>query len=182
LVAILGIAACLEIASRFDVRNSSVGSVAPWVLGTVAFARTVSPETVGETLQGRVVKIADGDTLTLLVDRTEHRIRLSEIDTPERGQDWSRRARQALSEKVGGEHVLVVVETVDRYGRSVGKIWLDGRDINREMVSEGYAWVYRKYLRDRTLLEDEAGARNAAYGLWADPDPVPPWEWRRGTR
>jgi endonuclease YncB( thermonuclease family) len=181
LVAILGIAAGIELESPFNL--GFVGSVAaPWVQETVALAGTVSPQTVVETLEGRVVSIADGDTLTLLVDRSEHRIRLSEIDTPERGQDWSRRAREALTEKVGGEHVRVEVETVDRYGRSVGKIWLDSRDINREMVSEGHAWVYRKYLRDPTLLQDEAGARNAAVGLWTLPDPVPPWEWRRETR
>ena len=121
-----------------------------------------------ETLSGKVVGITDGDTLTLLVDRTQHKIRLAEIDTPERGQDWGTRARQALADKVFQENVNVEVVDVDRYDRLVGKIWLGDRDINRELVREGHAWVYRRYLDDESLLEDEAHAKTEQLGLWSD--------------
>lgn len=131
-------------------------------------------------LNGMVVGIADGDTLTLLVDRQQHRIRLAEIDTPERGQDWGARARQALADKVFERRVRVETLDVDRYGRIVGRIWLGDRDINREMVAEGHAWVYRDYLEDRSLLEDERRARAAGLGLWGLAGAVAPWEFRRG--
>ena len=131
---------------------------------------------------GKVVGITDGDTLTLLVGRTQHKIRLAEIYTPERGQDWGTRARQALADKVFQENVNVDVVDVDRYDRLVGKIWLGDRDINRELVREGHAWVYRRYLNDESMLEDEAHAKAEQLGLWSLADPVAPWEWRRGKR
>jgi len=71
---------------------------------------------------------------------------------------------------------------VDRYGRSVGKIWLGERDINRELVTEGHAWVYRQYMTDASLLQDEQAARSRELGLWSLDNPIPPWEWRRGSR
>ncbi len=92
------------------------------------------------------------------------------------------RARQALSEKVFRKDVIVRVSDTDRYGRLIGEIWLGDRDINRELIREGYAWAYRDYLTDRTLLDDEAHAKDEGIGLWSEPDPVPPWRWRRGDR
>jgi endonuclease YncB( thermonuclease family) len=94
-------------------------------------------------LEGRVVGITDGDTLTLLVDRAQHKIRLAQIDTPERAQPWGTRARQALSDKVFRKVVTVRVSDTDRYGRLIGEIWLGDRDINRELIREGYAWAYQ---------------------------------------
>jgi endonuclease YncB( thermonuclease family) len=133
------------------------------------------------TYTGKVISIADGDTLRILYRDGQLKIRLAEIDTPERKQPWGNRARQALSDKVFGKIVDVVEIDRDRYGRIVGRIYLDGRDINREMVAEGHAWVYRKYMRDESLLTDEAVAREAGRGLWSLPEAkrVPPWEWRR---
>jgi micrococcal nuclease len=133
-------------------------------------------------LEGSVVGITDGDTLTLLVDRTQHKIRLAQIDTPERAQPWGTRARQALSEQVFRKDVAVRVSDTDRYGRLIGEIWLGDRDINRKLIREDYAWAYRDYLTDRTLLDDETHAKDQGIGLWSDPDPVPPWRWRRGDR
>ncbi len=72
--------------------------------------------------------------------------------------------------------------TVDRYGRIEGRVYVDGVDVNRELVAGGVAWVYRKYSNDADLLELEADARQKGLGLWADPNPIPPWEWRRGRR
>lgn len=139
-------------------------------------------------LDAVVVGIADGDTVTLLVEKagrpSQERLRLTEIDTPERAQPWGTRARQALADKVFRHQVRVLPEGRDRYDRLLGKIYLDGRDINREMVREGHAWAYRQYLSDESLLEDERHARKAGAGLWSLPQAqhVPPWEWRRGER
>ena len=138
---------------------------------------------VGETLLGRVVAVADGDTLTLLTSNREQvRIRLAEIDTPERRQPWGSRARQALANAVLQKEIRVEVVDVDRYDRVVGRIWLGNRDVNRELVAEGHAWVYRQYMTDRSLLDDEAAARSASRGLWGDSRPIPPWEYRWGNR
>jgi len=102
----------------------------------------------GQLLAGKVIGITDGDTIAVLVGREPIRVRLAEIDTPERGQPWANRTKQALSAKVFGQVVDLQIVDTDRYGRTVAKVFRDGRDINREMVREGHAWVYRKYLRD----------------------------------
>lgn len=132
--------------------------------------------------QGPVIKIADGDTLTILVDNQQHKIRLSDIDTPERKQPFGTRASQALSKLAFGKQARVVKVTTDRYGRIVGRVYVDRIDVNRELVARGYAWVYRKYSNDAELLKLEADAKEQGLGLWADPNPIPPWEWRRGKR
>jgi endonuclease YncB( thermonuclease family) len=143
----------------------------------------LSPAAPAESpLLGRIERVADGDTVTLATGQTRYRIRLHEIDAPEHDQPWSRQSRQALSSKVTGKYVRVEVETVDDYGRTVGRIWLGDRDINREMVHEGHAWVYRKYLKDQSLLADEGAAQEASRGLWSLADPVPPWQWRQAAR
>lgn len=154
------------------------------MLASGAFA---SPCDTASCLDALVVSIADGDTVTLLLEKdgrpSQTRFRLTEIDTPERGQPWGTRARQALAGKVFRRQVRIVSEGVDRYDRMLGKIYLDGRDINREMVREGHAWVYRQYLSDKSLLDDERRAREAGAGLWSMPQQqVPPWEWRRSGR
>ena len=137
-----------------------------------------------ETLTGKVVSVADGDTITILVDSARVKIRLAEIDAPERGQPWGKRAQQALTGKVAGHVVQVETKFNDRYGRRVGHVIYSGRDVNRELVREGHAWVYRQWLRDATLLDDEAHARAARAGLWSLPENerVPPWEWRQAAR
>ena len=132
--------------------------------------------------QGTVVRIVDGDTLVLLVDQQQLKIRLADIDTPERKQPFGTKAKQALSDLAFGKQARVVEVTVDRYGRIVGRVYVDGIDVNRELVAQGYAWVYRKYSNDAELLRLEAEAKQMGLGLWAGPDPIPPWEWRRGRR
>jgi len=131
---------------------------------------------------GKVVRIVDGDTLVLLVDEKQHKIRLSDIDTPERKQPFGTRAKEALSELAFGKQARVVEVTVDRYGRIIGRVYVGDTDVNRELVAQGFAWVYRKYSDDAELLELEARAQEKQLGLWADPNPIPPWEWRRGRR
>lgn len=136
-------------------------------------------------ITGRVVGITDGDTLTLLTeDRRQAKVRLAEIDTPESRQPYGNRARQALSDLAFGQSVRVVVQDTDRYGRTVGRVYAGGTDVNAAMVREGAAWVYRQYSRDPSLLGLEAEARAARRGLWALPEAerTPPWEWRRMAR
>ncbi len=138
-----------------------------------------------QTVIARIVGIIDGDTVKALIDgHQQWKVRLAEIDTPEKRQPWGKRARQALAAKIFRKKVRIVVTGTDRYGRRIGKIYLGDRDINREMVREGHAWAYRKYLRDRSLLDDEAEARRERRGLWSLPESqqVPPWKWRRRQR
>jgi len=135
-----------------------------------------------ETLQGKVVSIADGDTFTLLdASNRQIKIRLAEIDTPEKGQPYSNRAKQALSGMVFQKQVSVVVQDTDRYGRTVGRAYVGQLDVTAELVRIGAAWVYRKYLKDESLLDLEAEAREAQRGIWglSEVQQMPPWEWRR---
>jgi endonuclease YncB( thermonuclease family) len=132
----------------------------------------------------RVVGFTDGDTITVLVAEHTIKVRLAGIDTPERKQPWGSRAKQALSNKVFGENVEVRVVNTDRYGRTVGHVWIGDQNISREMIREGHAWVYRRYLDDKTLIDDETHTRNDGIGVWGLPElqRVPPWDWRRGKR
>ena len=137
---------------------------------------------LGDEITGTVTRVVDGDTIHVSVGLTKHVIRLSEIDTPERDQPWGRQASRTLADKLNRARVTVLTTETDRYGRLVGKVLLGSRDINREMVREGHAWVYRQYLLDRSLLEDERTARQRKAGLWGSDSPIEPWSWRRGTR
>ena len=136
-----------------------------------------------DTLEGKVVKIADGDTLTLLTSSNEQvKIRLAGIDTPERKQPFGNRAKQALSKLAFQKQALVEIETKDRYGRTVGIVFIGSKNLNAELVKQGMAWVYRKYNKDKVLYELETKAKDEKRGLWLEENPIPPWEWRRGKR
>ncbi len=133
---------------------------------------------------GRVVRVADGDTLSVLDGRNrQHKVRLFGIDTPERDQPHGTRSLRALAELVADRRVGVVVVETDDYGRTVGNVYLDDRLVNLVMVQGGHAWWYRYYApHERALEAAEQQARARGAGLWADPRPVPPWDWRRGRR
>jgi endonuclease YncB( thermonuclease family) len=138
-----------------------------------------------ETLLGRVVAIHDGDTLTLLTpERRQVRVRLHAVDTPESRQPYGMRARQELADLTFSRDVRVEVEDTDRYGRTVGQVWVGALNVNAELVYRGAAWVYRQYNRDPTLLALEKEAREAQRGFWAMPrsERMPPWVWRRQQR
>jgi endonuclease YncB( thermonuclease family) len=178
----------------------------PWIwlfLVTLAFAASCSklserkssvapPASApagSQTLTGRVVRIADGDTVTVLDStNTQHRIRLQGIDAPESHQAFGTQSKKNLSDLIFDRDVTVEYEKTDQYGRLVGKILFDGKDINLEQVKAGMAWHYKEYQReqsaeDRELYaraEDEA--RNARRGLWVDADPVEPSAFRREER
>ncbi|MDR2164797.1 MAG: thermonuclease family protein [Zoogloeaceae bacterium] len=135
-------------------------------------------------LAGYVVGVADGDTLTLLTpDRKRVRIRLAEIDAPEKAQPFGQRSKRALSDICLNKQARVTVRDIDRYGRSVGLVLCDGdKDANATMVSSGLAWVYAQYSASSALRRLEDVARREKRGLWADHDPLPPWEWRKQRR
>ena len=131
---------------------------------------------------GPVVSVLDGDTVEVLHNNRLERIRLSGIDCPEKDQAYGRRAKQAASELVLGGEVTLQTYGEDKYGRTIADVLLpDGTNVNHTHVKEGWCWWYRKYApRDVILEELEMRARAARIGLWADPQPVPPWEWRQG--
>ena len=116
--------------------------------------------------------------------KTQHKVRLAGIDCPVSGQPWGQRAKQALSGYVFDRQVIVESDKQDRYGRTVGKV-LDGeRDVNLVLVRDGMCWWYRKYADEQSPVDQglyeaaESKPKRARMGLWSDPDPVPPWEWR----
>jgi endonuclease YncB( thermonuclease family) len=145
-------------------------------------ARDAIPAT--DDFTGKVVGVSDGDTITVLVDRTPVKIRLFGIDCPETRQDFGRRAKSVTSELAFGKVVTIHPSRKDRYGRTVAYVILpDGRNLNHELVRRGVAWWYRKYApHDFVLSKLEAEARAAKIGLWSQPNPTPPWDWRRSSK
>jgi len=128
----------------------------------------------------KVVAVADGDTITVLRDRTQVRIRLDGIDCPERGQAFGSRAKSFTSQLAFGNVVTIRPRNKDRYGRTVAEIVLpDGRNLNHELVQAGFAWWVRKYApHDAELARLEGEAQAAKRGLWSSLHPVAPWDWR----
>lgn len=142
-----------------------------------------------ESIDGRIVGITDGDTVTLLdPNKVQHKIRLAGIDAPEKHQDFGNRSKESLSELVYDKLVTVETEKKDRYGRAIGKILVQGQDASLVQVQRGLAWHYKAYEReqsanDRKLYDfAENEARANRRGLWVAPDPVPPWDFRRKKR
>lgn len=144
---------------------------------------------LSQTLTGRVVRIADGDTVTVLdATNTQHRIRLQGIDAPESHQAFGTQSKKSLSDMIFDKDVTVIYDKTDQYGRLVGKILLNGKDVDLEQVKAGMAWHYKEYEReqspeDRDLYaraEDEA--RSARRGLWVDANPTEPGEFRRDEK
>ncbi len=138
-----------------------------------------------DTLLGRVVRVADGDTVTLLdALHQEHRIRLSGIDAPEKGQAFGLLSKAALSALVFGMDVRAECGKRDRYRRELCKILVNGLDVNLEQVRSGMAWWYRHYQKEQSpadrisYSEAESLGKGRRLGLWNDTDPVPPWDWR----
>lgn len=141
------------------------------------------------SITGRVVAIADGDTVTVLdIENVEHKIRLAGIDAPEKKQPFGNRSKESLSELAFSKSVTVETDKLDRYGREVGKILVGGMDVNLEQIQRGMAWHYKAYQReqssnDRKLYDSaESQARAAKRGLWRDDEPVAPWDFRKVKR
>jgi len=151
-----------------------------------------------ETLTGTVVGVADGDTITVLdAHHEQHRIRLSGIDAPEKAQPFGQRSKESMSAMVFGKEVDVLWHKHDRYQLIVGKVMVKPSDCptcpktldaGLAQLTIGLAWWYRQYAKEQSpedagryeFAEHEARAKHV--GLWSEPQPVSPWDWRKGER
>lgn len=129
-----------------------------------------------------VVAITDGDTIKARCGDPGHydqiNVRLSEIDAPEKAQPFGQVSKKALSDLCYMQQATIQPQKKDRYGRTVARIECQGKDANTEQVRAGMAWVYDRYVTDKSLYRLQEQARQARMGLWSDPTPTPPWEWR----
>jgi micrococcal nuclease len=130
-------------------------------------------------LQGMVIRVLDGDTIEVLQERQPVRVRLLNIDAPEKKQPFGRWSTNQLKSLLAGQSVTVSYTQTDRYGRVLGRVvTANGTEANRQQVLKGAAWVYDRYNTDNSLPALQQEAQTQKRGLWADPNPVPPWEWR----
>jgi endonuclease YncB( thermonuclease family) len=143
---------------------------------------------LADTITGKVVSVADGDTVTILDEQhQQHRIRFAQIDAPETAhgknkpaQAFGEKSKQSMADMVFGKIVKADCATTDRYGRSVCKVFVDGLDTNLEQVKRGMAMVYRQYAHDVAYYRAEDEAKAAHRGVWSETNPTPPWQWRHG--
>lgn len=126
-----------------------------------------------------VIGISDGDTMTVLLENEPAKIRIAEIDAPEKAQPFGSKSKQALSALCFGKLAEVVPRTKDRYGRTVARVKCDGHDASEQQVRSGMAWVFDRYVTDRSLYKLQDEAKYAGLGLWVDDEPIPPWKWRK---
>ena len=158
----------------------------------VACCMCLSAETVGarinivantNSVSGRVISVADGDTITIIGDgNTQYKIRLNAIDAPEKSQAFGQKSKQQLSNYVFGKDVTVTWKSKDKYGRVLGTVFVGGKDINLQMVRDGFAHHYKRFDNSPAYAAAEADARQNRRGLWSDPNPISPEDYRhRGT-
>lgn len=140
-----------------------------------------------ETIEGKVVAVLDGDTVTVLDSRnSQHRIRLAGIDAPEKAQPFGMKSKYHLSNLIFGQQVNVNAQGTDKYGRTIGIIFVGGVDANLEQVKAGLAWHYKQYQKTQSpgdriaYSQAEQRAREERLGLWSEANPVPPWDFRHG--
>lgn len=133
--------------------------------------------------------VADGDTITVLdAGKVQHKVRLAGIDAPEKAQPFGQRSRESLEDLVAGRTVIVETHKKDRYGRYVGKVIVNSRDVNLEQIRRGMAWFYREYAHEQSAADRqsydqaETDARSSHFGLWAEKVPIAPWDYRRAGR
>lgn len=171
-----------------------------WLLSSLSFAlsaysQDIEPlagkneSPVSCKLEGQVIKITDGDTIHVLdKNRERHKVRLAGIDAPEIGQAYGQAAKKFLAKRVNKKTVCVEWHKRDRYKRLVGVIKYEGKDINLDVVKAGYAWHYKKYQREQTppdqilYAQAEVEARSNVVGLWSEPNPIDPSDWRKGKK
>jgi endonuclease YncB( thermonuclease family) len=170
-----------------------------FLLVSILLSHSVSyAKTPIRVIHGAVVNVSDGDTINVDSNGTKLKIRFYGIDTPETakmnkrtgqvnksGQPYGDEAWHALESKIANQQVRVEVMDRDRYGRLVSIVWLGNRNINREMVTDGWAWAYRQYLDSphaSEYINAEEQARASKLGLWKQSNPQPPWEFRKALR
>ncbi|MFZ6638537.1 thermonuclease family protein [Undibacterium sp. TC4M20W] len=131
---------------------------------------------------GKVVSILDGDTLELMESGKAIRVRLANIDAPEKSQPYGQASKQSLSDMCYGRDAQLQKQSIDQYGRTVGIVTCGGIEANRVQVERGLAWVYPMYNRDPSLVSLQNSAKQASSGLWRDANPTPPWDYRHGEQ
>ena len=185
---LMGAAIALGLASplRSDASQALTGGGVELSASRVA-ASCARPDAIGEParaeVRGRVVKVADGDTITVLAAaNAQHKIRLYGIDAPESKQAFGQKSKEQLSNYVFGKDVVVKYKSRDKYGRVLGTVYVDGKDINLEMLKAGLAHHYKRYDSTPAYAQAEAEARQNKLGLWADKNPIEPYEFRKRRR
>ncbi|EHO3084723.1 thermonuclease family protein [Salmonella enterica] len=137
------------------------------------------PALFAAQIQGKVIRVLDGDTIEVLQEQQPVRVRLLNLDAPEKKQPFGRWSTNQLKTLLAGQSVTVSYTQTDRYGRVLGRVVTEnGTEANREQVLKGAAWVYDRYNTDNSLPALQREAQTQKRGLWADNQPVPPWEWR----
>lgn len=152
-------------------------------LPLAVFILAIAYPAAAEQITGRVVAIQDGDTLTLLVNRKQVKVRLADIDSPESKQPFGTRSRQSLATLCFNKEARLETQGKDRYGRTIATVYCADVDANATQVRQGMAWVFDRYASPSSpLYALQNDARAARRGLWADSSPIPPWEWRGKRR
>lgn len=177
-----------------DSTTTQVETSAPVIQATPATVTLHQPQTpapaievedktnIGDT-HCKVVGIADGDTITCLSDgKRQMKVRLNQIDAPEQKQAFGKAAKKALAGYVAGKTISLKTNGHDKYGRTIAEVFVDGKNINKAMVEDGYAWAYREHVTDSEYLNLENAARSQSRGLWSQPNPVYPSEFRHSER
>lgn len=150
---------------------------------TLILCALLSAPSMAGQLAGKVIGISDGDTLKVLTsDRQQVKVRLSQIDAPESTQAFGNRAKQELARICFGKSASLEVEGEDRYGRKLARVRCAGVDAQSHMVQAGMAWVYDRYVTDKSLYQLQQQAQTARKGVWSDPKVVAPWEFRQASR
>jgi micrococcal nuclease len=140
----------------------------------------VVPAGIAADFEGKVVGVLDGDTIEVLHEKKPERIRLYGIDCPEKGQAFRQKAKQAASSLLFGKEVRIESHGRDKHRRTLGTVFDGDLNVNQELVKEGWCWWFRKFVpKDQALKQLEQEAKKAKKGLWTDPNPVPPWLYRR---
>lgn len=132
-----------------------------------------------ELISIRVTKISDGDTVRAIVSGEEKRIRLWGIDAPEKNQSFGKKSKKNLGNLLENSDIQLKIIGIDRYKRTLGILYSKDKNINLQMVKDGYAWAYRKYNKESEYLEAQNTAKEKKLGLWEELEPTPPWEFRK---
>ncbi|MDX1960871.1 MAG: thermonuclease family protein [Leptospiraceae bacterium] len=148
-----------------------------FIYSAIVFIYSIS--IYAETFSGKVVSVHDGDTVRILVENKQVKVRLFGIDAPETNQAFGTKSKEALKSLVHKKQVTVDHKGKDQFGRTLGVIFLEGKDINLEMLKLGMVWVYKIHRKKGPYLSAEEEAKKNSIGLWADKDPTPPWIFRK---
>ena len=137
------------------------------------------PAALAETFNAKVIAVLDGDTLLVLRGGAKVKVRMANIDAPEKDQAFGMQSRQSLADMVFKKQVSISSQAVDQYGRVVGLVTLDGRNVNEEQVKRGMAWEYSHFHSDKGYIALQKTAQQSRSGLWSQGNPQAPWLWRK---